>query len=379
MAIDRPKVDKFPHIAELDGIRALSVAIVFIVHLKLSNGVQLGKYVPGGLAVSAFFFLSGYLITSLLRLEFAQTGRVSFRGFYYRRVLRIFPPFYVAILFSGLAVLLGLIPVQMNWPSVALQALFLSNYGKLFGLVDGVPGPPLWSLAVEEHFYLLFPLLFAFVLSRMRSGAAMAICVGLCLLALLFRIIHGQTVEGLELNYFMSHTRMDAILAGCILGLWNNPVLDKDAWRPKFWQAALATIVMLGSLLYRDPYWSDTWRYTIHCACFFVMFSWVLHGNAIASRVLTLPPLVTVGKWSYTIYLVHGIMLLLVEHNLPTHSFVMQTGTALAMTLLYAGISYNYMERPLTRMRQKNSPVEEKDAAPDDISEKEVTPVQSPA
>src|SRR5207244_9669139 len=90
-AADRPKEGAF-HIPSLDGIRAISFFTVFLAHAGLAG------IVPGYFGLSIFFFLSGFLITTLLRMEYDQTGKVSLKQFYLRRVLRIFPPFYLVLL-----------------------------------------------------------------------------------------------------------------------------------------------------------------------------------------------------------------------------------------------------------------------------------------
>src|SRR5688500_8756944 len=130
---------KMPVVPELEGIRAIAVAIVFVSH------VGFGHIVPGGLGVTIFFFLSGYLITSLLRSEAAACGRIDLWRFYVRRTLRIMPPLYITLLFSGLLVAIGLAPIKLDAGSVLSQIFFLANYERLWGPHQGFP-IPLWSL-----------------------------------------------------------------------------------------------------------------------------------------------------------------------------------------------------------------------------------------
>ena len=141
-------------IPSLDGLRAVSFLIVFLGHAFTK------RWIPGDLGLIVFFFLSGYLITTLLRLEYDETGGINFRDFYLRRVLRIFPPLYLVL---GAGCLLTLTHVLDNtlWPRAVLaQACHLTNYWIVFhGWWNGMaPGSWIfWSLAVEEHFYLVFP------------------------------------------------------------------------------------------------------------------------------------------------------------------------------------------------------------------------------
>src|SRR5215831_3824360 len=164
------------YIPSLDGIRACSVMVVFAAHAGLRG------LIPGDFGVTVFFFLSGYLITTLLRMEHEQSGTISFRAFYLRRVLRIFPPFYLALGIATLLWLAGALPgPSFRLDGLLSQVFFLTNYWVVQHLWwDGhAPGTWIfWSLAVEEHFYLAFPLVYflllRFVPSRHRQALVLA-------------------------------------------------------------------------------------------------------------------------------------------------------------------------------------------------------------
>jgi len=173
---------QFRHVPELDGIRAIAVALVMASHAGLY-----GK-VPGGFGVTMFFFLSGYLITSLLRVEFMKTARVDFRAFYLRRALRIMPPLYITLIILTLLAPLGIFGKAVNWAAVPWDYLFLSNYSPLWGQTGGLPSP-LWSLAIEEHFYLLFPAAFVLLIDRFSSRQMAAVFFAGCLFILLLRFV----------------------------------------------------------------------------------------------------------------------------------------------------------------------------------------------
>src|SRR5262249_4895198 len=142
-------------IPSLDGLRAVSFLIVFVAHAGLNVLVR----VPGGFGVTVFFYLSGYLITTLMRVEQQVTGTVSIRHFYLRRARRILPPFYLVLVLAIVLTLAGALPGQLAGRTVAAQMLHFSNYWFAWHGGDGSPAGtvPYWSLAVEEHFYLLFP------------------------------------------------------------------------------------------------------------------------------------------------------------------------------------------------------------------------------
>ena len=141
------------YIPSLDGIRGLAVLLVFVAHCNLAH------VVPGGFGVTVFFFLSGYLITSLLRDEYERTSRIALGRFWVRRALRILPPMYIVLGLSIAAGAAGLVSADIRLQAVVAQMLHLTNYYSIhLGEVHFPPGTGIfWSLAVEEHFYLLYP------------------------------------------------------------------------------------------------------------------------------------------------------------------------------------------------------------------------------
>src|SRR5258708_16055417 len=142
------------HIPSLDGLRAVSFMIVFLSHAGLS------VLLPGGFGVTVFFYLSGFLITTLIRIERQTTGSVSIRNFYLRRALRILPPFYLILLLASALTMLGFLPGELRLSPVLAEATHISNYWFIFRGSDGTPAGtvPYLSLPVEEHFSLVFPL-----------------------------------------------------------------------------------------------------------------------------------------------------------------------------------------------------------------------------
>src|SRR4051812_45555770 len=110
------------HIPSLDGLRAISFGIVFIAHAGLE------KVFPGGFGVTVFFFLSGFLITTLMRTEFEKSGTVSLKAFYLRRVLRILPPFYVVLTLATALTAVGFLGGELIPSAVAAQFLHYANY-----------------------------------------------------------------------------------------------------------------------------------------------------------------------------------------------------------------------------------------------------------
>jgi peptidoglycan/LPS O-acetylase OafA/YrhL len=181
-----PVSHRSQRIPSLDGIRALSIAMVVAWHLSSSGSApwlgQLWRIDSGNLGVRIFFVISGYLITSLLLAEHARTGTVSLRRFYFRRACRIMPAFYVFLGAMALAAALHLVP--MSHAALLRAATYSSNY-----LGTGWTLGHSWSLAVEEQFYLLWPSLIVLLgVRRSFIGAALVL-----LMSPLFRSIAAPT------------------------------------------------------------------------------------------------------------------------------------------------------------------------------------------
>lgn len=136
-----------PYFPSLDGIRAVAFFIVFIAHSQLLNDF------PGGFGVTIFFFLSGYLITSLLREEARKTATISLKAFYLRRALRIFPPCYLTVILVSSLAAAGIVYNRESYFSLVSAFLYFSNYWNTLGRGNLPAGLGiLWSLAVEEHY-----------------------------------------------------------------------------------------------------------------------------------------------------------------------------------------------------------------------------------
>lgn len=338
----------FGYVPALDGCRALSIGIVFLGHAGLA------KVFPGGFGVTVFFFLSGYLITSLLRDEFATNDRIAFGDFYARRFLRLGPPLLIAMAVLGTLTAFGAVHARIDPVGVAAQILFMSNYATLFGYGEnGVPGMPLWSLAVEEHFYLVFPVIALWALRRW-DGARMAAAMALaCVVVLLLRCVHVFVFHDTFYTYYLSHTRIDSIVFGCILAVWQNPAMDSAAWRPDKLALVLAVATLAAGFAISAPAFRETIRYSLQGASLFVLFSALLHARgSLVDRLLASPLMVAIGRWSYTFYLVHYFALL----ACAAHLALPRVGIAVVAAGLAMGFSaamYIWVERPIAIMRRK--------------------------
>ncbi|MXO86501.1 acyltransferase family protein [Altererythrobacter aurantiacus] len=325
------------HIPALDGLRAVAIAIVLVSHFGL------GHVVPGGFGVTVFFVLSGYLITTILRDELVKTGSVDFRQFYLRRVVRIIPPMWFAILFGLALTSLGLQSRPLEPEYLWTDLLFLTNYAGSFGMFSGTM-IPLWSLDVEEHFYLFFPLL---LLATFRRQPVL-ILASICVVVLLLRI--ALALEGVP-TYYGTHTRIDSILFGCILALWRNPIDAEPPSRGRhFANLLLAAVLILPTLLYRDEFFRETVRHSMQGLGLFFAFTYCIQDRGWISGILGSVPLRWLAFISYTLYLVHlpvlGATQMLVEH--PVLSIIV----ALVVSLAISQLVRVTIEKPMLRLRK---------------------------
>lgn len=324
----------------LDGLRAIAILIVMVSHAGL------GHIVPGGLGVTIFFFLSGYLITTLMVSEWDRTGSLSFSGFYLRRSVRIIPPMLIAI---GITVALALAGLMrpLDYAALTWDLLFLTNYT---GEASNIP-IPLWSLDVEEHFYLLFPLLFFFVRRQRATSTVALTCLLLCAAILLIRIATVLQAPDAPV-YYWSHTRIDSIIFGCVLACWNNPARDGRTYiGGHIGFAGLGGGLILATLVIRDPFFRETLRYSIQGAGLLLVFNYALRNTGLVAQILGSLPLRIVADLSYFLYLIHLPMIILMSHFAGSHTALY--AAAFSLSFLLAALVRRYVELPLLRWRKR--------------------------
>jgi peptidoglycan/LPS O-acetylase OafA/YrhL len=341
-------------IPSLDGIRALAFLSVFWAHAGVS-------YIPGGFGVTVFFFLSGYLITTLLRKEAETTGTINFKLFYLRRVVRILPPFYLVLGLAFLCTRIGLAPAQISWAGLAAQALHYSNYWVINNSWDGlIAGTGVyWSLAVEEHFYLLFPGLYLLLIRGSLSGRAQhAVLLGLCALIMLWRtwLVYHDAV-GIDRTYIASDCRFDSMLFGCALAVWGNPVMDfKKGAKPSALElaAAAAGLGLLGvSFFVRSNGFRESIRYTIQGVGLYPLFFLVIrHPQLFVARVLNLRWVRFIGTLSYSLYLSHQVAILVIREHVPS-PWLVQSLLALGASFLLSLAIWRWVEKPCAKLRSR--------------------------
>ncbi|MFH8252112.1 acyltransferase family protein [Microbacterium sp. B2969] len=357
-------------IPSLNGLRALAILLVVWGHSELPY-----RFIRESTGVTIFFFLSGYLITTLLRREYDRFDRVSVKDFYLRRLFRIVPPLYIVLAASVALSLAGVIANAMTGWGIFASFGFWANYYIIWFGRDGLPGGmnALWSLAVEEHFYLVFPLLYIvlrrFIRSRWGQGAVL---VAICLAIMVWRtwlFTHGASVDRI---YLATDTRADAILWGSVLAIVANPVYGEVRAPRRPWM--LTPLLLAGAgvvyLISRtDNSIGMTFGYTVQSIALAAVFvPLILAPRSVIGRILNLKAVVWVGVISYSVYLIHRPALMIAEQYIPAP----QAATAIigiAVTVLLSWAMLVFVERPFGRLRRRANRAGETENQADDSAE----------
>jgi len=344
-------------IPSLNGIRALAVILVLVSHTGF------GHIVPGGFGVTVFFFLSGYLITTLLLREFFDKDYLDVKKFYIRRFLRLTPPLLITLAFTYLMVFLEVSDGGATIYGFMAQLFYFANYYVIyFDQANSIPAGTgvLWSLAVEEHFYLVYPLLLSKLLGVKNQAGLVVSLISICIILLLWRLNLVYEAEGsAERIYYATDTRIDSILFGCLLAVGFNPIRfegSNNVLEAKHWLIImLAAAVLIFTFLYRDVIFRETLRYTLQgialMPLFYLAISRYKHW---VFGFLNTSLIQKVGIFSYSIYLIHFFvinLLMKITYQQITPFYLLFS--ALLISTLYAFLVHRYIEQYFYKMRKK--------------------------
>jgi len=347
------------YIPSLNGIRALAVLLVFFSHTGF------GHIVPGGLGVTIFFFLSGYLITTLLVEEHKLTGTISLKNFYIRRIYRLFPPLYIVIIGAVAITVLKGSNSFISMDGFLSQILHYSNYYIIFIGKEGmIPGLGiLWSLAVEEHFYLFFPVFLLFYMKKLNIKNLVLLIVLIILIVNAWRLILVLNLDILSFRdphyyytYYATETRIDSLLYGCVMALIINPVnaskIDIKLIVIKVGMLVGISMILF-TLLYRDVIFRETIRYSIQGLAMFPIFYYVItQQNSYIYKLLNLKSIAFIGKISYSFYLSHYVLIYLAE-GFFGNTLIVKNVVGFLFTFVFSTVMYFFVEKRFARLRKK--------------------------
>ena len=332
----------------LDGLRGVAIALVILshAHVPLFDGAFFG--------VDLFFVLSGFLITSLLLLELRAEGRIDCWRFYRRRLLRLMP---ALLLF--LAVYVAVAPLL--WPGqndaltdALVSALYLADYGIAF-FDQPASLLHMWSLSVEEHFYLIWPPLLALLVTRCQRGHVWRAIAVLWVLATLWRVLCVSWDQAFYQVFFRFDTRASGLLAGALLAALLHEQPDFIARARRHLHHALwlplAVPVLMG--LGWDSSDALSWGMPAVEGAAVVLLVAVQRQRGVVWQMLSTPALVKLGQLSYGVYLWHYPVVRYLRADLPWPLVVVMGG---AISLALAALSYYSIERWALRGRDGHPP-----------------------
>ncbi len=315
-------------IPSLDGLRAISVSLVLIGHLARAGHTPQFMATYAGAGVRVFFVISGYLITTILLNEHARTSTINLREFYIRRAYRILPAAGVFMLFAMIVYW-----HELTWINIAAMLLYLVNYD---------PNKPwmighLWSLGVEEQFYLLWPTVLR-RFERHKVAVLLTVVAMSPIFSVLFRYLK------LSMILLASFPVVATTLAiGCLLAVF-GPKLPKI----RSWMA----LVMLLVVIFSPYYAGDTRLKTL----FELFVLWpivdccvaglLLHVVQTPYRVLNLAPIVWLGRISYSLYLWQQPFFF-APPGQPAYKLLFGIGLAC--------LSFYLVEQPVLRLRERRA------------------------
>jgi peptidoglycan/LPS O-acetylase OafA/YrhL len=365
---------KHPHFTNLDPLRFFAFAAVFISHLtyflRYPVNVTVGGTWPslflqiGDVAVWFFFALSGFLITFLLLRERNVTHSISIKSFYFRRILRIWPAYFTAIFLAVVVSFVArgsILPyrIDIDWSWISPFFIFIGNISRAYhGSVNEMLSV-LWSLAVEQQYYLIWPVL----LLIFRKKIHYVVIAGI-ITSGLFRYFAHPTYE---VRSFSTLSVMCTILIGswCALEFERIKSWSSSAWFK--YVRILSPVFIIALLWFRGSFVNQTIGpdafFSIEQTMFAFFFVVIIADQAIVDKPV-LPmfgrfkPLVFLGKISYGLYVYHIIALTLVlvitrkSQAFSGPEFFILFGLTATITIVLAVVSYYFIERPFLKLKR---------------------------
>ncbi|HDU0710169.1 TPA: acetyltransferase [Staphylococcus pseudintermedius] len=343
----------------LDGVRAVAVIAIIIYHLN-------PQWLSGGfLGVDTFFVISGYLITSLLLTEYHNTGKIELMSFWLRRVKRLIP----AVLFLVMGVIvLSLIFMPTEIQKVRADSIaaifYVSNWWYIMQNVDYFeqfavqPLKHLWSLAIEEQFYLVFPIVLLSLLSFIRRLKSIRIIfLILLVITMIAMMVLYVPNENVARVYFGTDTRIQTLLMGVLLALvWPPFQLKAKVNRQMRTMIDTAGVVGLAILFICFKFVSET-NSILYYGGFFLISTVTLlviassvHPSGYFAKFLGNKVFTFIGSRSYSLYLWHYPIIVLIHHQfvqgqIPPLVYVVE----ILLMVLMAEFSYKFIEQPFRK------------------------------
>lgn len=348
------------YITGLDGIRAIAVIMVLAYHLKLA------LFKSGFLGVTVFFVLSGYLITGILISEVEEEGTIDLKNFWLRRIRRLVPAVMsMAVVIIFVSAVVNRIIFTKGCKDFLASVLGFNNWWQIFNKVSyfeaaGVPSPftHCWSLAIETQFYLIYPLIllgiYKLVKSREEGRAKRGLLFAgvtllLALISVILMIVLFDPQQDASRVYYGTDTRAFSLLFGALLAiLWDYRMVPRRLSASvnmvlgsvSFVVLLVMTIAINGS----SNFWYRGGQFVGTILTVLVIYT-VLGRKTWLSRFLSNPVLKWIGDRSYSIYLWHYPIILLISKGIKASWWI--TLIEIVLSVVLAELSYRFIETPI--------------------------------
>ena len=349
------------YIKGFDGLRALSIIMVFCTHLGFLDNIsdpvlslRLSMLCSGTTGVTIFFVLSGFLITRILLKEKLLTGKISFRNFYIRRFIRLLPP--LVLFYSAMVVLMSFGFIGAQWVGLTFSVFYLYNFipHRYYSSELG----PMWSLSVEEQYYIFWPVIVSFF--KKYIPVFVGVIVILCILAKIYlptlSVHHNGKVYPLITYSYLDRWFLPAVAPIMIGALFSYIEFNhEEKFRLRF--SGKYIFLILALLMFFMPAFMPMVAFNIgyeiqllQMCGVVILLIWILFNQeSLLAKFLELKPISYTGKISYGLYVYHGLFIRTGRGDL----FIQKYPLNVFLTITVAILSYELYEKKILKWKRK--------------------------
>jgi peptidoglycan/LPS O-acetylase OafA/YrhL len=344
---------KHVYYPSLDGLRTIAVGIVLCAH----GGVPYFR--SGGVGVDIFFVLSGFLITTILSGEWAQSGAINFLNFYARRFLRLAPALFLTCAVVGA----GMWWLEHRFPGteIALSLSYTANWALAIYEYHLTWLNHCWSLSIEEQFYMIWPLIIVSLERAVRSPTIKwRVLLGTAVAVAIYR----ASLVGIYSNYrinFGLDTRMDTLMTGAALAYFVRTLpggklphtMSKILGRGLAPAAFVGLFAVINTVTWFSPWMGWIGYVLVSGASVLVIADLVAGRHSLLAAPLAARPLVFIGKISYGLYLLHLPIYYMIEKLLPTAALPVRLSLKVTISIGLATLSFYLYEQRFLRLKHR--------------------------